>query len=305
MPVSFSDGAMTTFNEAVAVFLVDARMEGRAAWTLQKHRQELRRYGAWLEAEGLDWQAVDAAAVKRYARTRAHLSASARGATFCTLRVFFRWAVANGYVATSPAAGLATPARPKPQPRALTRAHVRQLLAYVGSQEGLRARRDATLILTALYTGLRAAELARLRWSDIDLDASLITVWISKWHHGRVIPVHPQLLDILAAWQREQALGASAPVFADTHVGQACGQSITPARVGKIVKRIATATGLPLTTHVLRHTFATWTLRRSHDLYAVSKALGHQGLKQTEIYLSADTEQIAAAVRQLPNPEEW
>jgi site-specific recombinase XerD len=85
------------------------------------------------------------------------------------------------------------------------------------------------------------------------------------------------------------------------------GAAISPERAGKIVRRIAKATGIPVHTHKLRHTFATWTLKESKDLYAVSKALGHRQLKQTEIYVQAamDVEQIAEAVAKLPGFEEW
>jgi integrase/recombinase XerD len=254
-----------------------------------------------LEAGRLSWAGVTSEEVQAYARTRAHLGHSARGATFCSLRVFYAWAVLRRYLATSPAAELKTPNRPRPQPKALKQAHVRQLVVYLASQVGLRARRDEALLLTALYTGLRAAELARLRWSAVDLDAEMITIYLSKMGHGRIVPIHPKLLLILKSWQQIQSLGSDAPVFSSAHDGE----SITPARVGKIAKRVREATGLPLTAHVLRHTFATWTLKKSKDLYSVSKALGHAALKQTEIYVSADVDQIAAAVETLPGPDEW
>ncbi len=291
--------------DVIALFLVDLRLDGRSRGTLTKHLQELRRYGAWLLAHDLRWDTLSAHDVQSYARTRAALGHSARGATFCSLRVFYSWAVGQSYLRESPASALRTPQRPRPQPKTLKQAHVRALMAYLASQEGLRARRDETLVVCAVYTGLRAGELARLRWGDVDLDASAITIWISKMNHGRVVPIHPQLLPVLVVWQQLQALGSNAPVFATTHQDSSVGKPLAPARVGKIVKQAALATGLPMTAHILRHTFATWTLRRSKDLYAVSKALGHAALKQTEIYVSAEIEQIAAAVACLPAPNSW
>jgi len=296
---------MLSFHQVVKTFLVDLRLDGRAEWTLRKHLQELRRYARWLEGEVLCWEGVTPMDVRVYARTRATLGHSARGATFCSLRVFYAWAVDQGFVTVSPAAHLRTPRRPHPQPKALHPAHIRQLISYLASQTGLRARRDECLVLTALYTGLRAAELARLCWGDVDLDSGVITIHLSKWNHGRAVPVHLDLTPWLTSWQALQALGANAPVFGDTHQDSTLGRPISPARVGKIARNVARATGLPLTAHVLRHTFATWTLRRSKDLYAVSKALGHQALKQTEVYVSCDVDQLAAAVGCLPAPSAW
>lgn len=292
-------------DEAIGVFGVDAGMGGRADGTIAKHRQELARYARWLEQAAIAWDTAAAADVRAYVRTRAQLGHSARGNVYCSLRVFYAWAVGEGLISANPAGTLHTPRRGRPMPKTLKQAHVRQLIVYLGGLEGLRARRDEALVLCAVYTGLRAAELAKLRWGDVDLDAGIITIWISKMNHGRVVPIHPQLLPILIRWQQIQNLGSNAPVFGDTHQDSTAGRAISPARVGKIVKGVAIATGLPMTAHVLRHTFATWTLRKSKDLYAVSKALGHAALKQTEIYVSAEIEQIAAAVACLPNLDAW
>lgn len=293
------------FGDAVADFLLDQRLDTRAAWTLKKHRQELRRYGRWLDEQRFEWRTVSESDVRLYARTRAKLGASARGGTFCTLRVFYAWAVNRGHVVASPAAKLKTPTRPKPQPKALTIGQVRQLLAHLASQEGCMARRDECLIATAIYAGLRAQELARMRWVDIDLDSGIITIPISKANHGRRIPVHPCLCALFLKWRElcdpEDDEG---PVFASSR-GRTRGKALTANSVGKISTRVREASGVRFTTHALRHTFATWVLRKSKDLYAVSKALGHQGLKQTEIYLSADTDQIAAAVGTLPDLTDW
>jgi len=295
---------MTTLSEATDLFLLDARLDTRAAWTLKKHRHELRRYGVWLEEHGLDWQAVDEGQIRLFARSRAHLSASARGGTFCSLRVFYQWAVQRGYVRVSPAQALKTPRRPRPQPKALSLAQVRQLVAYLASRDGYQARRDEALLLTAMYAGLRACELSKLRWSDLDLDARTLTIQLSKAWHGRVLRLHGDLVALLIRWRcTQQPEDDREAVFGS--VRRHDHAAITPNSMSKIARRISRASGVRLTMHVLRHTFATWTLRKSKDLYAVSKALGHLGLKKTEIYLSADTEQIAAAVGSLPGLHEW
>lgn len=292
-------------SDAITTFLLDQRLDTRAAWTLKKHRQELNRYGRWLDEQRLEWRTVSESDVLCYARTRVRLSASARGGTFCTLRVFYAWAVERRHLVASPAAKLKTPTRPRPQPKSLTIGQVRQLLAFLAGQEGCMARRDECLIAVAIYAGLRAQELAGLRWVDIDLDSGIITIPLSKANHGRRIPVHPCLCALLSRWYELcEPDDDQAPVFASSR-GWTRGQALTPNSVGKISTRVREASGVKFTTHALRHTFATWVLRKSKDLYAVSKALGHQGLKQTEIYLSADTDQIAAAVGTLPDLTSW
>ena len=75
--------------------------------------------------------------------------------------------------------------------------------------------------------------------------------------------------------------------------------------VVKIAQRVRAGSGVQFTTHELRHTFATWALRKSKNLYAVSKSLGHSQLRQTEIYVSAEVSDLRDAVNQLPGLDSW
>lgn len=286
-------------HHAITEFVADLQLNGRVERTVEGHKLELLRLARWIEEQGLEWSTLQKRELQRYARLRADKGHSSRSNMFCTLRTFYRWAVEQGYVALSPAAHFKTPKKPHPQPRALTKEQVAGLIRYLRVPQGRRARRDEALMLTALYSGLRAKELATLRWSDIDMIANVITIELSKMGHGRTVTLHPSLRLVLEGWQALQGMGKDAPVFSLD------GVPISGNRVGKIARRIRSATGLPLTTHVLRHTFATWALRGSHDLYAISKALGHKQLKQTEIYVSADVEDIRGALDTLPELGGW
>lgn len=284
---------------AIEDFKADLLLMGRAARTIEGHELELLRLQRWCVVEALDWQLLTRRQLQPYARLRAELGHSSRANMFCTLRTFYAWSVEAGYVAMSPAAGFKTPTRPHPLPRALTLLQVRQLVAHLRAGAGRRARRDEALLLTALYAGLRACELGPLRWPAVDVAGGVINIHISKMNKGRSVPIHPALRLVLEKWREIQQLDSSAPVFALGDV------PILPNRVGKIARGHARALGLPLTAHVLRHTFATWMLRRSGNLYAVSKSLGHAQLRQTEIYVSADVEDLRGALEQLPAVDSW
>jgi integrase len=116
---------------------------------------------------------------------------------------------------------------------------------------------------------------------------------------GRAVPIHPALLEVLLKWRELQHLESSAPVFSLDDTAIAAG------RVVKIAQKVRAGSGVQFTTHELRHTFATWALRRSKNLYAVSKSLGHSQLRQTEIYVSAEVDDLRSAVDQLPGVTDW
>lgn len=286
-------------TEAIEEFIGDLKLAGRSERTIEGHELELRRLGRWLDNQVQEWETVTRRQLQQYARLRANLGFSSRSNMLCTLRTFYRWAVEMGYIALSPAAGFKTPNRPRPLPRSLTIIQVRRLLAHLRAGAGRRVRRDEVLVIVALYTGLRASELAALRWPAVDLDGLVINIRLAKMWKGRAVPLHPAVVPLLLCWRELQGLGEDAPVFSLD------GEPIGPNRVGKIARRYARVLGLPLTAHVLRHTFATWALRGTRDLYGVSKALGHADVKQTEIYLSADVEDLRKLVDSLPGIEAW
>ncbi|MFN8504276.1 tyrosine-type recombinase/integrase [Kouleothrix sp.] len=286
-------------EQAIQEFLADLQLAGRADWTIKKHRQELARLQRWVSAQTLDWQKLTTPQLRQYARLKADRGHSARSNMFCSLRTFFRWAVESGYVSLSPAACFKTPKKPEPLPRALSLEQVKRVIAFLQARESRGTRRDEALILTGLYAGLRACELANLRWSAVDLAGLVINIRLSKMGKGRSVPMHSALADVLSAWRELQALDDNAPVFSLD------GKPLRPARPGKIVARISAKCGVQFTTHMLRHTFATWTLRKSGNLYAVSKSLGHSQVRQTEIYVSAAVEDLREAVEQLPDIHDW
>lgn len=54
-------------------------------------------------------------------------------------------------------------------------------------------------VAIAAWAGLRFSEIARLRWSDVDLVVGVIYVGRTKAKKGRVVPIHPELHAMLAA----------------------------------------------------------------------------------------------------------
>lgn len=286
-------------QDHIMAFVADSLLAGQAQRTVQSHQLELLRLARWCVIQDLELHQVERSHLVDYARLRADRGHSSRSNMLCTLRVFFRWCVGSGILPASPAAAFKSPKKPRPLPRALTVDQVRRLLAFTSSQIDRTGQRDHVLVLTALYAGLRAAELAALRWPALDFAGGLVNIRLSKGGRGRAVPLHPELGAALIAWRTVQGLDERAPCFSLD------GAALASARPGKIVSRLSRESGVPVTTHALRHTFATQMLRRSGNLYAVSKALGHAQLAQTEIYLAADVESTRPAVESLPGIGAW
>ena len=92
-------------------------------------------------------------------------------------RGFWRWANREGYIKADPADGLSDLYLGKGDRRVgrwLTRDEAKVMLA--GCEHDDQGRRDHTLLLVALLTGLRRSEIASLTWRAVDLRARRITV---------------------------------------------------------------------------------------------------------------------------------
>ncbi|TAK32603.1 MAG: site-specific integrase [Myxococcaceae bacterium] len=150
------------------------------------------------------------------------------------------------------------------------------------------------LYATAIHTGLRAGELAALRWDDVDFSRRIITV--SKSFDGptksgvvRHVPLVDALLPTLAAWklrgpgvrlftsERGTMLGKSARPFQEVLHRVLKGAGIAEVeRNGKMVRAI--------TFHGLRHTFASHWVMAGGDIFKLQRILGHQSVAMTMRY---------------------
>ena len=89
---------------------------------------------------------------------------------------------------------------PKSPGFALSTEEESTLLAAAGKS---RSRGLPTLLLVAIYTGLRSCEIRGLRWSKVDLLVQTLTVGKSKTSAGtgRIIPLNPRAHTALAHWR--------------------------------------------------------------------------------------------------------
>jgi len=160
------------------------------------------------------------------------------------------------------------------------------------------------LYTTAVYTGLRAGELAGLRREDIDLERRLITVQRSfdgptKSGDVRYVPILDPLLPVLPAW----LLMCPGQVVFPNEAGRMHGQSASIFQ--EILHRVLEAAGFPklkngerevryIRFHDLRHTFASHWMMNSGDLFKLQRILGHKSVTMTQRYAHLAPEAFAS-----------
>lgn len=156
--------------------------------------------------------------------------------------------------------------------------------------------RNRTMILLLLNSGLRSSEVANLKWRDVNLTTGRLKVVQGKGSKDRMLWVSETVLDALRGYRERQneLLGDMDYVFA-TRTGKAMdGKAIR-----KMIQTYAKKVGIEkrISTHTLRHTFATDILRETKNLRIVQKALGHADISTTQIYTHIVDDELEMAMK--------
>jgi integrase/recombinase XerD len=161
-------------------------------------------------------------------------------------------------------------------PKMLTPEEIIKLMKQVGNIKH-------KCILSLLYgSGLRVGEVVRLKHKDLDFEEKIVFVDNGKHYKDRYSVLSVKSIAYLkqyfeqhkptpTVWLFESPDGGH---YSERSVQQFFADAMSRAQIKKQVS-----------THSLRHAFATGLLKSSSDLDFVKKVMGHASIKTTEIYL--------------------
>ena len=175
------------------------------------------------------------------------------------------------------------------QAKVLTRQQVRTALSR--ARRGRYAQRDRVMILLSVKAGLRAGEIAKLRWSMLlDADGRLghrieLHDSAAKKRSGRAIPLHPELRRALLLLRRQT--GDEGAVIRSERTGA---RGMLPGSVVNWFRRLYRDLGLNgCSSHSGRRTFITNAARlvfkAGGSLRDVQQLAGHRSVDQTQAYI--------------------
>lgn len=254
--------------------------------------KRLKRAPSKLRVQDLD-SALLGAFLQHLEQTRAN-AAKTRNIRLAALRSFFRFvAYAEPACSLQCQQVLAIPAKryERATVEFLTEEEARALVAAPDHATWL-GRRDRTLMLVAVQTGLRNTELRSLRRRDVEFGVGAHIRCSGKGRKMRCTPLRRDVAAVLQAWLAERQDRPDAPVFPSCRGG---GFLSADALQGLVARHssIASATcsslaGRTITPHTLRHTAAMALLGGGVDLTVIALWLGHESIETTQIYLHAD-----------------
>jgi site-specific recombinase XerD len=252
---------------------------GLSEATRRAYRADLRDFGSWLHARGLDLDDVDVRVLADYTselgRARRGLAPATVGRRLSAVRSLVRHALGPSRV---PEAALA-PRRARRLPETPRPAEVEQLVDGLLADDPLGLR-NAALVELVYSCGLRSAEAVGLDLADVDLEREQLHVR-GKGGKERLLPLGEE-----AAWQLGRWLRDGRPALARG----ACDALFLSVR-GRRLDTSALRRLVPHP-HRLRHAYATHLLEGGADLRTIQELLGHASLSTTQIYSHVDARRL-------------
>ena len=283
---------------AISSFLTHVQVEkGLAVNTLSAYRRDLAKFEDFAKKRKLALAAVKRDDLVDFLASlyRQKLESKTVARHLVTLRNFFRHAQVEELITEDPTAHLESPKIRRSLPGYLRLEEVEKLLELPDQTTPLGLR-DRAMLEVLYSTGLRVSELTSLRVMDLDTKVGCVRC-IGKGDKERIVPVGRKALAIVEKYLRHGRIAligttrgtAGAFLFVNRRGGR-----ISRVGVWKIFSSYGRKAGLrvPLTPHMLRHSFATHLLERGADLRSVQLMLGHSDISTTQIYTHVVEERL-------------
>ena len=186
-------------------------------------------------------------------------------------------------------------------------AHPRNLPVVLSRDEVARLLNATTCLkhqaaLSVAYgSGLRVAEVAALKVSDIDSERMLLRVERGKGGRYRNAILPADLLTLLRAWGKAGRQQGVMHTQGWLFPGQHATKPISTRQLHRVVVEAAQAAQITkrVGPHTLRHSFATHLLEDGVDIRVIQAMLGHSRLDTTALYTRVATRTVRAVISPL------
>ena len=137
-------------------------------------------------------------------------------------------------------------------------------------------------LAVAYTTGMRLAEIMALRVGDVQEQFSIM----GKGSKQRFIPCPLSTVSFVRAYEEKSSLKKGDKLF-----------PVTYRTMQRLVQERAIRNKLDISSHTLRHCYATFLLSQGVDIRTVQELLGHASLVTTQIYTHVTNDQLRDAVK--------
>jgi integrase/recombinase XerC len=278
--------------------------------TLSAYSRDLTELLAFLDGyfgHDWSWENVDRLAIRSFMGDCVGRRALARRSVarkLSAVRSLFRFLHLEEIVEANPARTVRAPRGERTLPAFLTREQMEQVFRAAEGRAldgGFHALRNLAIIELIYSSGLRLSELQQVNEADLDLVSERLRV-MGKGRKERIVPVGGAAIRALRRYEprRDELLAAVRGSDRRALFLSQTGRRISTRQIQKIVSGFLEKVGEDsgLSTHSLRHSFATHLVDAGADLMAVKELLGHASLSTTQVYTHTSKERLKRVYQQ-------
>lgn len=285
----------------------ERQLSPRTVTAYSRDLDELEEFLTRYYGGGWQWRDVDRLAIRSFmgdCMGRRALSKRSVGRKLSAIRTFFRFLHLEDLVEANPARTIRSPKRERTLPAYLTREQVERLFAIAEARAldgGFHPVRNLAILELFYSSGLRLSELQGMDVDDLDLVAERVRV-MGKGRKERIVPLGRMAARALRRYdaRREELVALTPGADRRALFLSESGKRLSARQIQKItsefLRQLAEDAGL--STHSIRHSFATHLVDAGADLVAVKELLGHSSLSTTSIYTHTSTERLKQVYRQ-------
>ena len=175
-----------------------------------------------------------------------------------------------------------------------------QSLWHVLNADAVITKRDKSITLLSLLSGLRACDIINLKLSDIDWNTDTISIIQQKTGKPLCLPLLPVIGNAIYSYiSEERPQTKSKHVFLSQVAPYKpfASHSACYLTIKRVLKRAGVDMGTGICgTRLLRHNAASKMLSRGISIETIASALGHTTPESTTIYLTTDAERLRECV---------
>jgi integrase/recombinase XerD len=215
---------------------------------------------------------------------------------YVSLNSLFNKAVQWDYILINPASKIIPPKIPKNNPLFIDETELQQIISKEPNQD----LKDIYLVL--FHTGMRLGELTNMKWNQVIFNEKVIRLtnsedFTTKGKKERTIPINDNLVKVFT-----ERYPKVIDINQLNYVFNKNGFKYSGDYISKAFKRIVNSCekiNHEIHLHSLRHSFATYLVKKGVSLFIIKELLGHQDYKTTLIYSHITTDSLRDAVKVL------
>ena len=279
--------------------------------TVQSYQRDLRKYSFYLTNKGLKFDRISPRDFTNFLLSLKEKGLSPPSIARClfAVKTFYKFLCLEGKIKESPLSDIESPRLWQRLPYSLKIEEVEKLINQpeeILSGDSVFARfiglRDEAILELLYSTGIRVSELINLKSSDLNLKERFVRV-LGKGRKERLVPFGEKAKIALQKYLEVRGKCLKEEKDSPYFFLNRRGKRFTRQGIWKLLRKYGNLSGLKVTPHTLRHTFATHLLEGGADLRSIQEMLGHASISTTQIYTKVDKARLKEIHRRFhPRP---